>query len=374
MTPKQGLHELAGALGDLGTFLPLTIGAILVGGLPAGSVLVAFGLAYGLTAAVYRAPIPVQPMKVVGAVLITTAPASDVVIAGGLILGAAFLALGSSSALQRLAQRIPDIVIAALQAGLGLSLAWTALELLAPSPWVGLAFVVIAGTLLLARPGWPTAIVVLALAALSAPWLGDIPTEPVAASGLATPSLPGLDALVTGLVLIALPQFPLTVTNAVMVTARAGRQYFPHAQRLDIRHLALTTGVLNLATAPFGALPMCHGAGGVAAHYRFGARTALAPAALGGVLLLLGLLAAGETTRALARLPDAALAALVLIPAIDLVRMAYPARFHGADRPLLAALTAIAVFSPALAFLAGLAAVPLIQRFRRSRGGATRPD
>jgi len=37
----------------------------------------------------------------------------------------------------------------------------------------------------------------------------------------------------------------------------------------------------------FGAMPMCHGAGGLQAQYRFGARTGLAPIILGVVVLVL---------------------------------------------------------------------------------------
>ena len=355
-------RELAGACGDLGTFLPLTIGAILVGGLPAASVLAGFGLAYLLAAAVYRAPVPVQPMKVAGAVLITTAPATDVVIGAGLALGLAFLLLGSSGLMKRLVEAVPATVIAGLQAGLGLGLGWSALALLAGLPFAGLAFVALTGGLLILRPRWPVAVIVLAVAALAAPWLGTPVPAGVAAAGLAPPSVPGLDAVAAGLVLIALPQFPLTLTNAVIVTASAGREYYPRASRLDVRHLALTTGTMNLLTAPFGAMPMCHGAGGLAAHYRFGARTALAPAVLGAALLGLGLFAAGPATRAMAAIPDAALGALLLIPAIDLVRIVRPMRFTPVDRTVLALLTAIAFFSPGIAFLAGLAAHPLAHR------------
>jgi len=36
-------------------------------------------------------------------------------------------------------------------------------------------------------------------------------------------------------------------------------------------------GIANLPAGLFGAVPMCHGTGGLAAHYRFGARTGGAP-------------------------------------------------------------------------------------------------
>ncbi len=367
--PVRPLRELAGACGDLGTFLPLTIGAIMVGGLPAGSVLAGFGIAYLITAGWYRVPIPVQPMKVAGAVLVTSAPALDAVIGGGLVLALVFLLLGTGNLIARLARLVPPPVIAALQAGLGLSLAWKALEMLAATPLTGFLLASLAAALLLWRPQWPVALIVLGAGLAALPWIGDTAPAAVPAAELMPPRLPGIDALITGIVLIALPQFPLTLTNAVMVTERVGREYYPRAERVRIRPLSVTTGLMNLVTAPFGALPMCHGAGGVAAHYRFGARTWRAPAGLGIALLGLGLFAAADTTRLLAHIPDAALGTLLLIPAIDLVRIVRPAQYARTDQAFIALFAAVAIASPALAFVIGMIAIPLWYRFR-GRGPA----
>ena len=358
------LRELAGACGDIGTFLPLTIGAIMVGGLPAGSVLAGFGIAYLLTAGFFRVPIPVQPMKVAGAVLVTTAPAIDAVIGGGLVLAIVFLLLGSGELIARLARLVPAPVIASLQAGLGLSLGWKALGMLAATPLIGFLLAALAAVLLLWRPQWPVALIVLGAGLAALPWIGGAAPAAIPAAGLIPPRLPGIDALITGIVLIALPQFPLTLTNAIMVTERVGREYYPDAHRVRMRRLSVTTGLMNLVTAPFGALPMCHGAGGVAAHYRFGARTWRAPAGLGVALLGLGLFAAADTTRLLAHIPDAALGTLLLIPAIDLVRIVRPSQYTPTDQAFIVGLAAVAIVSPALAFVIGMIAIPLWYRFR----------
>lgn len=367
------LREFAGACGDLGTFLPLTIGAIMVGGLPAGSVLAGFGFAYLLTAGAYRVPIPVQPMKVAGAVLITSAPALDAVIGGGLVLAVVFLLLAASDLITRLARLVPPPVIGALQAGLGLSLGWKALGMLAATPLTGSLLAALAAALLLWRPHWPIALIVLGAGLLALPWSGPPAPAAIPAAGLMPPQLPGLDALIMGIVLIALPQFPLTLTNAVMVTERVGREYYPDANRIRLRRLSVTTGLINLATAPFGAMPMCHGAGGVAAHYRFGARTWRAPAGLGIALIGFGLFAAADTTRLLAHIPDAALGTLLLIPAIDLVRIVRPGQYTRTDQAFIAIIAVVAIVSPALAFVIGIIGIPLWYRFRRT-DAATEDD
>ena len=113
-----------------------------------------------------------------------------------------------------------------------------------------------------------------------------------------------------------LPQLPLTLSNAVIVTALVCRDLFPAtAGRASERNLALSTGLANLALAPLGAMPMCHGAGGVQAQHRFGARTGLAPILLGGVLLALGLGFAASAAQLFALIPLAAVGALLRSPA-----------------------------------------------------------
>jgi hypothetical protein len=116
-----------------------------------------------------------------------------------------------------------------------------------------------------------------------------------------------------------LPQLPLTLTNAVIVTAALAHDlYGERAGRATARNLALSSGVANLALAPFGALPMCHGAGGLAAHHRFGARTGLAPVLFGVLLLGVGLVLADRAGALLAVIPLAAVGALLLFSAADL--------------------------------------------------------
>ena len=74
----------------------------------------------------------------------------------------------------------------------------------------------------------------------------------------------------------------------------------------------------NLALAPFDALPTCQAAGGPAAHRRFGARTGMAPALLGVLLLGAGLIFADKAGDLPALIPLALIGALLLFSAADL--------------------------------------------------------
>ena len=153
-----------------------------------------------------------------------------------------------------------------------------------------------------------------------------------------------------------LPQLPLTLTNAVIVTALVCRDLFPAtAGRASERNLALSSGLANLALAPLGAMPMCHGAGGVQAQHRFGARTGLAPMILGSALLVLGLGFAGSAADLFAVIPLAAVGALLLV-AGGISRSRDACSMPSSCWPVIALAAAITLaFNPALGLLAGCA-------------------
>jgi MFS superfamily sulfate permease-like transporter len=111
----------------------------------------------------------------------------------------------------------------------------------------------------------------------------------------------------------------LTLTNAVIVTASLSRELFPATGAVaSERNLALSSGLANVLLCPFGAMPMCHGAGGLAAQYRFGARTGLAPIIFGVVVLVLAVGFANHAAAMFAIIPIGAVGALLILAGTDL--------------------------------------------------------
>ncbi|MGH6945991.1 MAG: putative sulfate/molybdate transporter [Kiloniellales bacterium] len=356
--------ELGGACGDLGTLLPHALAAIAVVGLAPAGVLLGFGVFLIATGAFYVLPIAVQPMKAVSAVMLTSGLGPGEIAATGLILGAIFLLLGATGAITRLARIVPQSVTTGLQLGLGISMGLIGLSLMTETPWLGGAILVMV-LLLLRVPQCPAALLAL-VAAFALGQLFDLGGPlPALSIGLHLPPLavPSWDEAWRALELAVLPQLALTLTNAVIVTAALARDLFPErAARASERNLALSTGIANLTLAPFGALPMCHGAGGLQAQARFGATRGGAPILLGCLLLALGLLFAPEAAAILAAIPAAAVGALLIFAGLDLAiskRLfdARPACWH------VIALTAVlaVVANPAIALAAGWG-VELLQR------------
>ena len=134
--------DLAGSIGDLGTFLPYVIGAITIASLDVTSVLVMFGLMYLFTAWFYRVPVPVQPMKVIGAAIIIHHFTPAEIAAAGMLTGAMLLAIGLSGLIRqnRPAHACPSNHGHSDRTGI--SLAILGIEM-AGSDWAGLPILVV---------------------------------------------------------------------------------------------------------------------------------------------------------------------------------------------------------------------------------------
>jgi MFS superfamily sulfate permease-like transporter len=234
------------------------------------------------------------------------------------MLGAALLLLGLTGWVTRLARIVPQSVLAGLQLGLGLALALLSLDLMATAPLLATLTVGLLLGLLLV-PHAPAALIALVAALLLAPLLG---AEGTGLTTVAPPlplAWPSAADLEDAFSLLVLPQLSLTFTNAVLLTALVAGDYFgERAAHVTPRRLSVSSGLANLLLTPLGALPMCHGAGGLAAHYRFGARSGTAPLLLGLALLAVALLPGGLGLALLAAIPAAALGALLLVAAGEL--------------------------------------------------------
>lgn len=358
MRLKATRGDTNGAFGDMGTFLPYVVGAVSVGGLAATGVLFGFGIFLIAAGLFFGMPMAVQPMKAVTAALLTSSLTPSEIATAGVALGALFLVLGLTGGITRLARMIPQSVTSGLQLGLGFAMAFIGLKLVLGDSWLG--FAALAGFVLASRvtaiPLLPLALVAALIASAA---FGRLDASALMQIGLALPApvLPRLGDVPRVLELAVLPQIPLTLANAIIVTAAVSSSLFPAtAARATERNLSVSTGLGNLLLTPLGSLPMCHGAGGVVAQSRFGAKTAAAPVILGAVLLATACLYGEAAGQLLAAIPLAAAGALLAIAGVDLAlsRRLFDAKFD--CWPVIGATAAITAFvNPAVALAAGIA-------------------
>ena len=359
------LNEVSGALGDLGTFLPHIIGAVTVVGMPPTGVLVWFGLFYLAAGLAFGLPIGVQPMKAASAAVLIQQMAPAEVAGAGLVIGAIFLVLGLSGLVTRLARWIPPAVTAGVQLGLGLSLASFGVRLMEQRLWLGVSVAALMAVLLTNRR-LPAALVGLATG-VGLTWLtGQLAPLPPLTLGLHLPPVvwPSWAEALRGVEVMVIPQIPLTLTNAIIVTAAVSRQLFPkELHPVTERTLAISTGLGNLLAAPFGGYLMCHGAGGLSGHYRFGSRSAAAPVLIGAVFLVLGLFVGASALPLLALIPAAVLGSLLFFSGLELALSAKPQGYAGADLLVVLVVAAISVAAnPAVGFAIGLALAYALRR------------
>jgi MFS superfamily sulfate permease-like transporter len=295
------------------------VGAITVAGLAPAGVLFGFGAFLIATGLFYGLPLPVQPMKAVSAVILTDGLKPGEVAAAGMLLGLILLVLGATGWIARLARAIPQSVSAGLQLGLGLLMGFLGLKLMRETPWIGFPALVL--LFLLSRiPRCPAAPIVLGAAAIMGYWSSTaVPHDFGFEPSIPHTVIPTWREIWRSLEIAVIPQLSLTLTNAVIVTASLSRELFPAKRSIaSERNLALSSGMANLLLSPVGAMPMCHGAGGLQAQYRFGARTGLAPIILGIVVLVLAVGFANHAAALFSIIPIGAVGALLILAGTDL--------------------------------------------------------
>lgn len=318
--PRFNRHELAGAFADVGVLVPIATALIVKNGLSATAVLLPAGLLYLLAAYLYRLPVPVQPLKAFGAIAIAKGLGADDVAAGALLMGVMFIVLGRSGLVDRAAKIFPKAIVRGIQLTVGLLFLKVAWGMVTDPPksfddsdaaaiWLlPAAIVVLVLAFALRRHAISLVLVGVALGVALARVGGDLEFGPSALQ------LPSLDSATmwTALTVLVLPQAPLTFANSCVAMSDAARSYFgEQAARVRPGRLATTLGAANVFAGAIGGMPVCHGAGGMTAHYAFGARTAGAPIAIGATLVVLALGAGAGMATLLSAFPLAILAGML---------------------------------------------------------------
>jgi hypothetical protein len=311
-------QEAAGALGDLGVFIPLLVGMVTQCGLQLGPALLFAGVMNVITGYWSAIPLVIQPMKAIAAVAIAEHLSEAEIIAAGIITGAAVLLLLLVGLIDRLCAIIPRSVVRGLQLALGLKLIYSGFWMVAGTGtfWggngiaLGLACLAIAVFLgQSARFPAALAIFLIGLAALAASGFGQATLSP-ALPAWHIPNLWDTAVWLDGFRDCAIPQIPLTLLNSVLAVSVLSTDLFPK-RAASPRKIALSVALMNLLCCPLGAMPMCHGAGGLAAQHRFGARSGGSLIMLGAVMILLGLSSGGILLAAMQHYPSAALGVLL---------------------------------------------------------------
>lgn len=380
---KLDLNEVAGSLGDLATFLPLAIALITVNGVNATSLFLAAGLLYIGAGCYYGLPIPVQPLKATSAIAIALAVPAGAISAAAFWAGVLFLLISLFRLDGWLGKVFTRPVVRGIQLGLAVLLvqgglkgvfgSWgPSLHLSGVPPWVPGVFIGTAVVTIVAlsrgSQRYPATLVVIPFGVLAGGFLTSVWIPGSVETGWIRPEmgLPlGADPY-TVFVVLLLPQIPLTLANSIAATSdAAGNYYGDRAGRVTHRRLAATLGIGNLLAGLVGGMPLCHGSGGVTAHYRFGARTGGANLFIGTVFVLVALFFGRSVADVSRLLPTSVLGALLVYVGIQHARLVRD--IIGSPRGIAVALfiglVTLATGNLAISFAAGIVLERGIGRF-----------
>ncbi|WPH01465.1 Hypothetical protein R9X50_00431100 [Acrodontium crateriforme] len=327
------LAELSGALGDLGTLLPLMIAMALNGSIDLSSTLVFTGLANIFTGAFYGIPLPVQPMKAIASVAISQSFTKQETAAAGLTMGLAVFFLSVTGLLRWLNRVVPVAVVKGIQVGAGLALVISAgTSLLVPLGWTHpgwdnriwaiAAFLALVIASLFRRV--PYALIVFVIGLIIAAALPASSDHGVFSRAFWHPSpfVPSGPAWRRGAIEAAIPQLPLTTLNSVLAVTSLAASLFPSNPPTPSTTLVgFSVAIANIIGCWFGAMPICHGSGGLAGQYRFGARSGASIIILGLVKLVLGLFVGEAILPLLMRFPKSILGVMVLAAGVELAKV-----------------------------------------------------
>ena len=302
---------------------------------------------------IYKLPLPVQPKKVVGSVALSQAWSVPQVLGTGFSLGLLWIILSLSNRLSDLLMKVPKPVVRGIQLGLAISLALTGAELMKPELALSLFFLGL-GYIMLRNKYLPGSIFLVLFGFIYSIYTGELLLSEIQL-GISLPTLHlfSLDDIIYGFIYAGFAQLFLTLTNAVIATVSLIHELFPDRTDVTPKNLIMNMGIMNVTTPFIGGMPLCHGAGGLAAQYMFGARTGGAALMEGLLEVMLGLFFSNSIQSIFTAFPGFITGVMLLMTSVELGKIAFKVDNMNTSIVLFTALLS-AVFNIALGFTAGL--------------------
>ena len=340
--------EFAGSLGDLGTLLPLAAGLIIINRLDPTGIFFTIGLFYILTGLYFRVTCPVEPMKVISGYAIAMSISAAQIQASCFWVAVILLLFGLTGLIDVITRFISKPVTRGIQLATGILLITQGVHLMLGSsklqlvqgtaePYlqiqrlgflpIGLLLGLGLGLLclvLLDNKRLPAAVVVIGAGVLIGLLAGSRQGWEDLTLGLNLPALlpyglPTAADFSFALVILILPQIPMTIANAVIANADLSNQYFGEkSSRVTQRGLCVSMALANATSFFLAGIPLCHGAGGLASRYRFGARTGGSNLIIGIIFLLIAVMFGEHTLILVHLLPLSVLGVLLVFAGAQL--------------------------------------------------------
>jgi len=339
---KFNRMEFSGSLGDLGTLLPLTMGMIMVNGMSTTGVFFTIGLFYICSGLYFGVPVPVQPMKAISSYAIATGVSASQISGAAALTCLLLFVIGISGGINLIGKIVPKSVIRGIQLSTGTLLMMQGIRLITgqspqqlaagsaepffnivsfgPVP-VGICFGIVGALIVLTlvhNKKYPAALVLIATGFITGLLFAKPGTLTDMTLGFQLPELlpfgfPTQSDLVIAFFVLVLPQLPMTIGNAIIANADLSKEYFGEkSHKVTYKTTTLSMAFANGICFLLGGIPLCHGAGGLAAHYKFGARTGGSNIIIGAIFLCTALFLGHHALSILHLLPLSILGVLLV--------------------------------------------------------------
>ena len=141
--------------------------------------------------------------------------------------------------------------------------------------------------------------------------------------------------------------------NAIIGTAEENNELFPD-RPAKVKTIAVDHGFMNVFSTAIGGIPLCHGAGGMAGHVRFGARTGGALVILGVIVLILGLFFSDSVAVLFKFFPPAILGVILFFTGLELASISRDIGNKRSDVYIMLVTAGLAMWNMGVGYLAGL--------------------
>jgi len=383
--------EVAGSFGDLGALLPISIGMIMLNGLDPFGILFSVGIFYLLAGIYYGVTVPVQPMKVISAYALTMAISPAEIAASALLMACCLLFMGATGLINHIQRLVPKQVVRGVQLATGTLLMAEGVRFVigtssyqlaqnASEPYLRIESLfslptgIIIGSisaiitlLFLANKKAPAGLIVIFFGLITGIFFGTYQGISDIKITINTPEFlpfgfPTSADFSLAFLMLVLPQLPMTIGNAVVANADLSRQYFAEkSEKVTTKALCLSMGLANLLCFFIGGMPLCHGAGGLASHYAFGARSAGSNLIIGSIFVLLAILLGKHAVSLLQLIPFSALGVLLFFAGSQLALTIMDMKHRKEFFVIFAMLGITLVSNLAIAFGIGIALARLLK-------------
>jgi hypothetical protein len=350
--------EWAGAFGDIGTLIPFVVAYITIVKVPPLGLLFMFGIAKIVSGLYYRTPVPIQPMKAIGAAAIAGGISPAALFGSGITTGIFWFLAGITGFIRPIAKLATKPVVRGIMLGLGLTFMVDGINRMKTAPVLA-GFALVVTYLLLMNPKIPAMFVLLIIGIVSSVIMnpGFVSELAKIHIGFKLPvfslDMIAWNDLVTGTLLFTIPQIPLTLGNAVIAIVAENNELFPNRPVTE-KKIAISQGIMNLISPIFGGVPMCHGAGGMAGHVRFGARTGGALVVLGSIVIIIALFFSASVSIIFKIFPNSILGVILFFAGSELALVVKDIGDKKADFYVMLIVAAFAMWNMGAAFLVGV--------------------